>query len=564
MDKADVTNGIKAVPSFQSTVRDIVGPATWRRLLLAAVLFTITALIETLSIVAAIPILAGRVVNTPLGNFGTDGISSTMIIAFLLVYSFGLFLRAWTIILSNRMVMEEGFALCGRMFSGILAQSYEWHLARSYTDLLANVLSDSVDFLSNVLLPMVRLLSQGILLLCLCLFLLLLQPIITTIIVLTFGIACFVIIKIRQPHLASTGKKQVEFYHERYRIAAEALDCIREIKMSGFERPISEEFVQICRGLGVVSSRVNTMRDLTRVYLEFVFLLLVVAGVTALNQFSETASSDMTLYLAVLAIASFKLIPNGYAMLSSFISLQNSSEILHRMSRANWNFDPKANQKPAPQFLKTVVFQEISFRYPNCEHDVFTKFSINIRKGKNVAILGQSGSGKSTLVSLLCGLLSPTSGQILIDNQPLTAENREQWLREIQFCAQNPIALNMSVAENIRFGRNIAPEVIRFAARLVQIDDVLDSQPRLRGKAFSGGQLQKIGLARAIVQPGEICILDEPSNNLGDAAALEILRSIISNSPSTTYLVVTHNPKVAALLDETISLAHVKFNSAYI
>ena len=113
---------------------------------------------------------------------------------------------------------------------------------------------------------------------------------------------------------------------------------------------------------------------------------------------------------------------------------------------------------------------------------------------------------------------------------------------------------HLSVADNISFGRDLSDEAISKAAALVGLEDELDERPRSRGKAFSGGQLQRIGLARAMAAPGSVCILDEPSNNLGDENATALLQRIMDSNPGTTFLVVTHNEKKAALCDSTIAL----------
>jgi ABC-type multidrug transport system fused ATPase/permease subunit len=209
-----------------------------------------------------------------------------------------------------------------------------------------------------------------------------------------------------------------------------------------------------------------------------------------------------------------------------------------------------------------IAFHNVSFAYPDSTNTgaerVLDEVSFNIRRGRSTALIGRSGSGKTTIINLLCQLLEPTSGQILVDGVDLVSIDPTTWRARLGLAGQDVDLIDGSIAENIAYGRPEASmEEIIAAAKLADVDTFVQQLPTgyatevgNRGLALSGGQRQRIGIARALLRRPEILIFDEATNavdHVSETTILEILRQ-----PNTTSLVISHRASTAAWCDDGV------------
>ena len=195
-----------------------------------------------------------------------------------------------------------------------------------------------------------------------------------------------------------------------------------------------------------------------------------------------------------------------------------------------------------------IRFQDVSVRFGEGERRALEAIRFELRKGQHIALVGPSGAGKSTVAHLLMRFLEPTSGRILLDDLPLGAIDARAWRQGIAWMPQRPYLFNMSIADNIRLGQHDAgmKEVIR-AAQLAFAHDFITALPAgydtivgERGARLSGGQAQRIALARAFLRDAPIVILDEPTANLDPEAEEQIQRAIDTLLQGRTALIIAH------------------------
>jgi ATP-binding cassette subfamily C protein CydCD len=241
----------------------------------------------------------------------------------------------------------------------------------------------------------------------------------------------------------------------------------------------------------------------------------------------------------------------GLAASARIFAILDTPLLEHQPQASNRNIQGSASsQRP------TVTFTNVHFTYPDGTQ-ALRGITFDLLPGKSTALVGPSGAGKSTIAALLLGFIYPTQGQVKINSdQSSIGQNRIAWV------PQNPYLFAGSLADNIRLGQPEATldEVIA-AARLAHIDDFIQQLPEgyatqigERGWQLSGGQAQRIALARAFLVNAPLLILDEPAANLDPATEELLNESITRLSENCTVLVIAHRLSTAARADQIVVL----------
>lgn len=198
-------------------------------------------------------------------------------------------------------------------------------------------------------------------------------------------------------------------------------------------------------------------------------------------------------------------------------------------------------------FNKSIKINDISFAYPN-NKAVINNLSLQIKKGQMIAIVGESGSGKSTLIDVIMGFNDPTSGDILIDETPLKKYDINSYREKIGYVPQDGELFNASVIQNIKWANEKATdEQIQRICKKTYADSFIknfsegyETLVGDRGVRLSGGQLQRIALARALIREPEILILDEATSSLDSKSEQNIQEALDKIVKKTTIIVIAH------------------------
>jgi ATP-binding cassette subfamily B protein len=219
---------------------------------------------------------------------------------------------------------------------------------------------------------------------------------------------------------------------------------------------------------------------------------------------------------------------------------------------------------PACSVGTQVVFDAVEYQYSSDAPLVLRKVSFAIQRGERIGVIGATGSGKSTTMDLLLGLLQPTSGQILIDGEPLVGDKVFAWQKSLSHVPQVIYLADASIAENIAFGlpkEKIDMEQVHKAARLAQIAEHIetleagyDTFVGERGIRLSGGQRQRIGIARAIYKNATVLVFDEATSALDDETEAELMKAIDGLSKDLTVIMIAHRLSTVRRCDKILKL----------
>ncbi len=296
-------------------------------------------------------------------------------------------------------------------------------------------------------------------------------------------------------------------------------------------------------------------RLVPNLYQSLIYLLLI-GGLFALHGFGAGHAAS----LGAIVLLLFRAAQTGQQIQSGYQSLQQSLPFIDRLLRVKQRY---ASSAPAhgTQRLKaveTLAFEDVSFAY-NPGRPVLSDVSFKVDANEAIGVVGPSGAGKSTLVQILLQLRTPSSGRYLVNGEPVAKFTLADWHRLVAYVPQEPRLLHDTVAANIRFFRDIDDEEVERAAKLARIhDDIVgwthgyDTVVGPRADAVSGGQQQRICLARALAARPHVLVLDEPTSALDPYSETLIQESLQALKSGLTLFTVAHRMSTLDMCDRVM------------
>lgn len=201
-----------------------------------------------------------------------------------------------------------------------------------------------------------------------------------------------------------------------------------------------------------------------------------------------------------------------------------------------------------PAISGNVEFRNVYYKYPGAEDYIIKNFSLKVKAGECIAVVGSSGSGKSTIMNLVIGFLTPVSGCVLIDGKPLNECNLSEYRHHISVVPQNSILFAGSIRDNITYGLSrYTEEELQKAVELADLSEVVAGLPRgidtdigEHGDKLSGGQKQRVTIARALIRNPAILIFDEATSALDNISEYHVQKAISSCIAGRTTFIVAH------------------------
>ncbi|MBO4301119.1 MAG: ABC transporter ATP-binding protein/permease [Desulfovibrio sp.] len=274
----------------------------------------------------------------------------------------------------------------------------------------------------------------------------------------------------------------------------------------------------------------------------------------------------MTGTLTLMAAVAWRLLPTINRFIGSIIDAQSKFPyVRHVLARIDEirHFGSAAAviAEPCP-LLHEIRLNDVSFRYPESQAekaDALRHISLTIKKGRKVGFIGVSGSGKSTLVGILTGLLMPTDGHVSVDGRTMTPERLSGWMQGIGYVPQSAFLLNATIAQNVAFshwGDPVNTQRVLDCCHMAAmnfLDDLPDGIHTVigeRGIRLSGGQVQRLSIARALYNNPHTLLLDEATSALDGAAEQEIMQTIQHLDSKITVVIVAHRLSTVEQCDE--------------
>lgn len=320
------------------------------------------------------------------------------------------------------------------------------------------------------------------------------------------------------------------------------------VKLFGLKKPFIKRFDKIYqenfKNTESKDIACKTFTEHTSLFLDtFCTLIILLFGavLAAKGSITPGAVAAMVGYLNV----TYSLLNDTGEIIKGFPIMKNIASRMVIFYSDKEELSGESVENPSELSVKGLVFS-----YD--EKEVFSNVSFAVQKGDKVAICGKNGSGKSTLLKVFCGLLKDYKGSLILNGKALSGYAIGEWRKQIAYAQQDPYLFSGSVKDNIRFG-NLAASNKRIEELLEILNICYLSEKQISMKAeLSGGEKQKISIARALLKDTPILILDEPTNHL-DEQSLSWLRSFIKRT-NKTVLFVSHQDKLSDLATVKVTM----------
>ncbi len=439
------------------------------------------------------------------------------------------------------------------LFKGFLYGSYLWHTKQETTVLLNNLgwREQVAMFMTQILL----FLTYSLITILLLLGIIITSPLIGLFVLSLTGCSAILIFKWARKQAKILNTELANLQIQMASATLPALQGIREVLIYRQQEEFLHINSNIIQNIVRVRPRIDVLPPLPPLFLELVGMIMLCISVLVMNAYS-TSLAHMTATLTLMAAAAWRLLPTMNRFITSLINAQSAlpfvEPVLARIDEIR-NFSGEAIVEALPcQLNSAIVFNNINFRYPETNKDkpdALQNINLTITKGTKVGFIGASGAGKSTLIGLLTGLFPPTDGTIYIDEKPMTDELRAGWMQGIGYVPQSTFLLNSSIAKNVAFskwGKEVDEDHVKKCCRMAAmhfIDELPDGIHTIigeRGIKLSGGQVQRISVARALYNNPHTLIFDEATSALDGGSEKEIMHTINTLDKNITVIVVAH------------------------
>lgn len=530
----------------------------------AALVFAIAGMFATDVDPSALPVVGGVVEQLGGGN-DTKGI---LIVA---VFAAAFYAFRGAVVLGStyyqaRVANETGRRLSVRLFRGYLSMPYPFFLRRNSAELIRTTLNSVRLVVANFLKPSLKLLSDSLVSAGFLTVLVLAAPWATALAFVVLVPTVYVMLRWVRPKLQRSGQRTEVENASSLRTLQHSLHGIREIKVTQTNEHFAAVFDRSRARLARIEYRRALLTNAPRIVVETLVVLFIL-GLLVATSIGPLAGAESFAVLGLFAYAALRMMPivNRTTTNINRIRFGHAAvETVRHDLRLVEAGASVASQNLVPYRLSsTIEFRGVEFTYENAARPALQNVNLIINQGERLGIVGQTGSGKSTMLDILLGLLSPTSGEVLVDGQSIETLS-PGWLTSIGMVPQSVFLIDDTIRRNIAFGvsdRTIDDGRIDEALKLAQLAAFVDTLPDgaetivgEHGVRLSGGQRQRIVIARALYSDPSVLILDEGTSALDRATESELMDALETASSDRTVIIVAHRLSTVQQADRIVFL----------
>ena len=569
----------------------ILNPSQLKKFKILLFLMTISMIFETIGISSMVPLINfftdGSLLpslNVDLNNFFYEAgvkkeniLHIVLIIIFIIYFIKNLYLGFYSWV-ETKFSYKVRFDIGVSLFKKYLNKPYMFHVENNSSHLMSKIIQDTAVFgsaLSNVS----ALLTEILVIIGITLFLFIVKPLETSIIffigsILSVGFYIFIKNKV-----IFLGEQRTRAEKAKMKSLQQGLGAIKDIIIYKVQKLFIDSFSVDSNNIANVGFKISFINKLPRIWFELC-IISIVTIVIFIMSLQKIDSNQIMATIGIFLIASLRIIPSINKILVALQTIKFSETALNSLHQdlkiETFSIaDQEQKEKAIIDFKNEIKIENLNFRYPNSQKDVLKNLNFSIKKNQFIGIVGETGSGKSTLVDLLTGLIEPSSGSIKVDGINIS-KNIDLWKKKIGYVPQNLYLMDDTVKKNIAFGHKdneISLEIIKNCIKQSELSKFIsgleggiESKVGEKAVKISGGEKQRVGIARALYHDPQVLIFDEATSSLDLITEKKIFETLKKFKLNKTIIFITHKntnlnicDKVFKIINNTIE--EVKINN---
>ncbi|NLI73512.1 MAG: ABC transporter ATP-binding protein [Euryarchaeota archaeon] len=434
------------------------------------------------------------------------------------------------------------------IFDKLRDNDYRYFVDNKQGDVLYNVIT-SPGKIRTFLDYSTRMFSDFVVVLMISIGLFMVSPTATAIL-LVGGIAFILLVRIVGSRISYfIGRVQLRSISSENTVISQYVQGLRQIRAVNADEHWRKQYMLALRNYWDKYVRYRFTESLPMALLQMVFFTAIAVIVIVLYYIHQDQFIYVIPLIGTFAFSALKILPrlsnvgsHNMMIMDSYADLER---IHHFLNDSQYETIKNGTEK-FNSLTSNIVFEDVNFNYYEGQY-LIKNLNLTIPKNKVTALVGHSGSGKSTIISLLLRYYDVTDGRILINNIDLREYDITTFLEKVGYVGQDTFIYNASIKDNIAFGGDHDDEQVMIAAKRANIHDFITSLPNGydtvvgdQGLKLSGGEKQRIAIARALVRDPEILVLDEATSNLDNKSEAIVQESINRISESITTFIIAH------------------------
>ena len=448
-------------------------------------------------------------------------------------------------------VQERRLNLACRLFKSYQHMPYLSYKNKNSSEYIHRIQTLTYDYSNTVLAPLLKVTSDFIVGASLISLLFLYNPIVFISLISVMAVVIIGFDTLTKHRVKTYGELCNTNAERMIKYTKEAIGGLKEIRILGVESFFYEQFQKSLQIFTTYAKRIQIFTIVPRLLFEWCLIFFLVAAV-----FIGIGDPGQRMYLVsslgIFAIAAIRILPMVNQLSSALLSIRaskNSIDILHAdCFERNIKSDEK-NVQVSEEF-NSLEFSNVSFSYSENQTSLLKNVNLVIKRGQMIGVVGPSGSGKSTFLELMMGLLEPSFGLIQLNGKKLTTDRIQSWHKKLGYLSQKVFIADSTVVNNVALGvsdyfidQDLAVSSLKRVNLLDNFNKNRDPLNTLVGEAgehLSGGQAQRVGIARALYHGRDFLIFDEATSALDQAVEEKIVAEINKLRGNATIIIATH------------------------
>lgn len=459
----------------------------------------------------------------------------------------------------SRFVFNRFSSISSRLFKAYMNAPYTYHLKRNSAELLRNTTQETRYMVKQFMLPLLKMIMDGVIIAGIIIFLLFIEPLITLMAIALLGGGGGLYVQLIRNRIRRHGVRAQNERGNMIRDVNEGLGGLKDIKVLNRESWFTGRFNKHIKSL----ARTLVFNQVARQSTKPVMETIAVGGILLIALVLFWQGRGMATVIPVLTLfgaATVRLMPALQELISAWTQVRyyaytinpihdDLMELKNHQKMMQKSSGKSQTDRTTMPFQNSIELDRISYTYPEEPEKAIKDISLDIKKGTSVGFVGESGAGKTTIVDLILGLLKPESGTISVDGKDIWSDIAS-WQRSIGYIPQFIYLMDDSIRKNIALGlseEEINDDQIHRALKASQLNDVVNKLPDgdrtvigERGIRFSGGQRQRIGIARALYHNPQLLIMDEATSALDNKTEKQVVSAIEKLRGERTIIMIAH------------------------